>query len=251
MTGYDFQEARREWGSPPVEGRGYIPSQSVLSKSDADLRSQYETASTERYNSWRGNYADALALDQAHGAVLDYGCGYGTDSLKLAMAGNDIILADINAQNVAAARKIHQAHGFDPQTRDIREQAPFIDNPLQPNRPNVFFSAGVVHHFPYADKVMEWARSAGFDKAILLVYSDRLWRDRTSSEMPGVDESILTHPRREDFARSVDGVGHYAEPYDEARIQHKLAVGGWRLTELIKVGDKDQFYAVHLVADVG
>ncbi len=239
---YSFEDARKQWGSPPVEGRGYIPSKEALSQTDDHLRQWYKNAAAKRYVSWRGDYAAALGLDTLHGKILDYGCGFGTDSLRLALAGNEITLADINSDNTEAAARIHRAHGFDVAVATIFPDSPFIHGQIDAD---IFFSAGVMHHFPYADDVMRWACPL-FERAILLVYSDRLWRDRTGAHMIGLDENVADHPKHEVFVRSVDGVGNYAEPYDVDRIHHRLAVDDWRVTDLAPVGDSCEFWAVHM-----
>src|SRR5881296_4309055 len=115
-VGYDAMRAKAEWARPPVDDIGYIASAHMLQWSDDHLRQTVARMERTRYDvwgwrNWRNQWRDFFGLDTTHGnRILDFGCGVGLEALQFARAGNDIVVADIVADNVMLAERVLKAH---------------------------------------------------------------------------------------------------------------------------------------------
>lgn len=229
MTDSGFLERQRQaWSQPPVDDVGYIPAADLLAKPDDELRAIVEQMRATRYGGWRnhdGLWRDLMGLDEPGGLdVLDFGCGVGVEALELALAGNRVDFADINADNLHLAVRVLSLYAdripSGPLTIYLAlGEAPYIT--ADPESFDVFHCNGVLHHIPWARQIMERAhqilRPGGVVR--LMVYSDRGWREATSTEPP---DDVTTHPLHQQFVRAFDQVGEYADWYNHDRIEQRF-----------------------------
>src|SRR5262245_3600350 len=226
----DFQTQVKEWSSPPVDHlNAYIPSAKLLELEDDELRELIAAMEAERYGGWRnhgGLWRSALGLDSTHGKrVLDFGCGVGLEALQFAKTGNRISLADISKSNLELAQRVirlcaPEAHGSG--FHLVSDQYPFI---LMPRAfVDVFYCNGVLHHIWYPQEIMQraWEILAPGGEARLMVYSDYAWRNYITTEPP---EDTANDPGFSAFVRAFDQVGHYADWYDQAKVERLF--GEW------------------------
>lgn len=221
----DWSAHVEAWSHPPVDDVGYPAAADLLALPDRELRDLVEKMSRTRYEGWRnhlGLWRAVLGLDTTEDKdVLDFGCGVGVEALEYALAGNRVALADIAPDNVALAVRVLKLHAARlPHMPKIdvfvvSNEPPFIDCP--PASFDVFHCSGVLHHIPWARKVMERAhdllRPGG--EARLMVYSDEGWRLATGTEPP---DDVTAHPQFEAFVRYFDQVGDYADWYNAAKL---------------------------------
>jgi SAM-dependent methyltransferase len=207
-----------DWSAPPVDDVGYMESASLLQYPDDQLRVLVDQMRATRYGGWRnhdGKWRDVMGLDSTTGLdVLDFGCGVGVESLELALVGNQVTVADISESNLALACRVLGLYGCEPVARLlVTDTYPFI----QDGAYDVFYCNGVLHHVRWPEQVMgrahELLRPGG--EARLMVYSDRGWRNYIGTEPP---TDTASDPHFQQFVRTFDQVGSYADWYDEEKL---------------------------------
>lgn len=200
--------AATQWASPPVDDVGYISSSKLLQLSDEDLMDLVINFEQTRYKGWRnwnGNWRRVLKMDETFNSdVMDFGCGVGIEGLQYARAGNRVVPSDIVPANVELAVRVLRLMGY-PGT------------PIMPPY-DVIHCSGCLHHIPNPRSHMrdfhDMLRPGG--EVRLMLYSDWAWRLHTGMEPP---EDTLSHPMFEVYVRAMDGVGEYADWYDDAKLE--------------------------------
>lgn len=247
---YDIALALRTWGRVPVEGCGNLDSAELLSLPATDLKRLVERAATHRYERLAPEYAAALALDEpGHGrAVLDLGCGLGLDSLRLARAGWQVVLADIVLENTRLARRVLQLYGYDALRTNVALAAPFITE-RECWRIDRLHSSGVLHHTPHAAELLREARGmmrAG-GEARLMLYSDRAWTHWTGENDPDPGADPTTHLRWYEYVLGMDGnTPVYADWYSREKVRRLAEAAGWQLEDFRYLLKSEAFCAVRL-----
>jgi len=207
MTDPGFLERQRQaWSRPPVDDVGYIPATDLLAKQDGELRTIVEQMRASRYGGWRnhgGLWRDVMGLDEPGGQdILDFGCGTGVEALELALAGNRVDLADVNADNLHLAVRVLGLYADRiPRLWDLTiylalGEPPYIE--AEPESFDVFHCNGVLHHIPWARQVMERAHQILRPDGVarLMLYSDRGWiRPTTSPPTRALNGSSATSTR--------------------------------------------------------
>lgn len=218
---------RAAWASIPVDDVGYLPGASLLSLGDAELAALVGRVRAARYGGWRndgGRWTAVMRLDEAAGLrVLDYGCGLGVEALEYARAGALVSLADINQSSVDIATRVLALEGFAPEYR-VTLAGSLPDLPPGLPRFDVVHMSGVLHHIqdpvPAVMDIAGALRPGG--ELRVMVYSDRGWRDITSTDPP---QDVAGHPECMRFVRHFDQVGDWADWYDAARLESRF--GRW------------------------
>lgn len=221
MSFFDLQ--RQQWSRPPVDSIGYVPVADLLAMPDEELRATIKEANRVRYSSWRNHrnlWVDVLGLNSTTGKdVLDYGCGVGAEALVYADAGNQVMVADIVADNVKLAARVLELHGHEPGTALISDTPPYTGLPV--GSFDVVHCSGVLHHIPWARETVEHfaelLRPGG--EVRLMLYSDEGWRLATATDPP---DDVTVHPLFDQFVHYFDAVGVYADWYDQARIEQRF-----------------------------
>ncbi len=163
-----------------------------------------------------------LGLDTTTGStIVDYGCGFGLESLQFLKKGNKVYLADILLSNLDAAEYIITTMGYTVEDKLlIKNQYPFIDH----KNIDIFYSNGVLHHTPEMPSIVKRAFEVlpKDGEVRLMLYSDVAWTVKTKTEIPAINFSIEEHPEFNKFVRAMDGVGKYADWYNKEKLEYKL-----------------------------
>lgn len=207
MPDYNFQHQKEEWAKIPVDDIAYYPAHQLLAYPDKRLQEDIDLFEHIRYDpkGWRnkGNkWRESLGLDTTHDkVVLDFGCGFGIESLQFAKAGNIVIAADINPETVQLAQRVLKMSEYDCLTATITDKYPYVEIPPEIGQVAIFYSNGVLHHLPYIREVLQRAAEIAPETRIM-VYSDKAF------ELYG-----------DNFVRNMDQVGDYADWYDKEKLE--------------------------------
>lgn len=230
----DFDEQQIEaWSSPPIDGVGYVPSKTLLEKSDDELRSIILRLEEERYdvkgwrnfnNKWRRAFGYETTQDKF---VVDYGCGSGVEALQYAKNDNRVLVTDIVRDNAMLARRVLYLFGFRPEwsvSYTVEGSKGRINRFAPPKDVDVFHACGVIHHIPDPAPVLEWAsKTLKSDGEIrLMLYSDKGWEIATATKTPPIEEDVTTNPNFEKFTKTFDAVGNYADWYNADKIEYRF-----------------------------
>lgn len=228
--GFTFAEQAREWEHVPVENAGgYVSARALLERTDAELRAIAATAAASRYDEGRnpdGAWFRHLRIDATRGKhVLDFGCGFGLESLQFAQRGNRVSLVDINESSVKLAARLLAAHGLSRQTVGLwvaSDQAPYFDAPPEPV--DVFYANGVLHHIPYPREILLRACEvlAPGGEIVLMLYTDKAWEVATGEPAPAVGDDTAQNPLAPTFRRAFDCVGRWADWYSADRVRYRF-----------------------------
>lgn len=222
------------WSFPPVDDIGYISSAKLLELSDDDLADLVVNFEHTRYKGWRnwnGNWRRVLKMDSTHDmTVLDWGCGVGIEALQYARAWNVVSVTDIVPDNVALARRVIELMGYAVALR--KTHSPSV-------RYDIVHCAGALHHVPNPVDVMrEFAHLLYPGGEVrLMLYSDWAWRLHTGMEPP---EDTPSHPMFQHYVSKMDGVGDYADWYDDAKLERLF--GEWFRLENFEYLTQDMAY---------
>lgn len=232
---FTYAEQVSEWEHVPIEGEGgYVRSSVLLAEIDArspvdgdrELRRRADVAAAARYSEdWRNpdNKWVRFLHEGAAGHVLDFGCGFGLESLQLVRRGCRVTLVDINESSTRLAARMITAHGLGGSvaaTCVATDAAPYFESPAGPV--DVFYSCGVLHHVPYPREILLRACEllAPGGEIRLMLYSDKGWEITTGSPCPPVDDDTSKNPLAPKFRASFDCVGRWADWYSAARLEH-------------------------------
>jgi len=224
---YNFAAQREAWAKPPIGGRS-VASGALKGWSDEAIRMWTHQTWPRQYgqpSNFDGGYLKHLGIETTlDKTVMDFGCGFGFDSLGYARGGCKVVLADIRLDNLATARRVLMAHDFMPlESRLVTDQHPFFDDP--PEVLDVFHCSGVLHHIPYASDILRRASEvlAPDGEIRLMLYTDHLFRTMTKQEPGGIDDDVSQHPAFERYVRGCDAVGYYADWYTPEKLLKRCA----------------------------
>lgn len=223
---YSFQDATREWSRVPVDNIAYADPTELKTMPDDQFKDLVKRFEQNRYSlsGWRNHknkWRDYLGLDTTAGkTILDFGCGFGIESLQFVKTGNRVILADINQSSLDTSTRCIKAAGVQPtQTILVSGETPFFTTELIYD---IFYSNGVLHHTPRFREILKRAceNLADDGEIRLMLYSDVGWVTATNEQLPEVDEDVTTNPSFWKFVRFFDEVGTYADWYNQEKLEH-------------------------------
>lgn len=242
---YSFEEAYDAWERIPVDDFDYLSADEILGLHPKQLKELTDFALDIRWSpsQWRnldGKLAKFMDPGEANGKiVMDFGCGLGLDALIFAQHGANVILADIHPRSLLAAHRV------------LMSRIGRIANHLcitQPSYPyficdklDLFWSFGVIHHTPFADKILkracEMLKPNGVCKVIL--YSDKRWETLMHEPVPGFD--TWRHSRFREFAQKCDANNIWADWYSKLKLERICA--DFAVVESCDYISNDQFVA--------
>jgi SAM-dependent methyltransferase len=211
-----------------------------------DLVELIEAVELNRFGGWR-NWEDRwrrfFGYETTHDkVVLDYGCGIGVEALQYCRGGNDVVVADISRDNVRLAMRVCKLAGFDVASFQIVPE--MLVNPLF-GKFDVIHCCGVLHHIPDPVSVVAAMAESLEDEGELrlMVYSSQAWRLAVGTEPPEVVED---DPGFEQYWRTWDAVGGYADWYDAERLEDRF--GEWfRVREWQPLTERGEYLGAILV----
>lgn len=110
--------------------------------------------------------------------VLEVGCGIGTDTINFARAGAMVTAVDLSEESLALARKRAEVFGFADRIRFHCADAERLGETIAPERYDLIYSFGVIHHTPQpARATAEIRKFMGRDSELrLMVYAKNSWK---------------------------------------------------------------------------
>jgi len=227
MYNYNFEDQKQAWSHPPVDDIGYIDSEELLEYFDVELSELIRQLEITRYSgdrNYENKWRKYLGLDDtSNKKILDFGCGVGIEALQFAkMGSNKIHLADIVSSNLELSQRVLSLHKFEADSVNlITNKYPFVEIP---EKVDVFYCNGVLHHIPYAREIIQRALELLTEEGEirLMLYSDKGWMIQTEEPLPPIDHDITTHTYFYKFVRRFDGVGNYADWYNREKLEYKF-----------------------------
>lgn len=226
---YSFRQATKEWARVPVDNIAYADPEQLKNMPAAEFKELVKRFEENRYSisGWRNHqhkWRDYLGLDTTRNKmVLDFGCGFGIESLQFVKTGNNVILADINQSSLDTATRCLGVNGFKAlQTVLVSGEVPFFNLEGQSRAYDIFYSNGVLHHTPrFREILLRACEHLADDGEIrLMLYSDVGWVIATNEQLPEVSEDVTTNPSFWKFVRFFDEVGTYADWYNREKLEH-------------------------------
>ena len=110
--------------------------------------------------------------------VLEIGCGIGTDTINFARAGAEVTTVDLSEKSMELARKRAAVFGVQERIRFCPGNAEQLSAFVHPERYDLIYSFGVIHHTPNPDAVLEQLRkySGPGTTVKIMVYHRRSWK---------------------------------------------------------------------------
>jgi 2-polyprenyl-3-methyl-5-hydroxy-6-metoxy-1,4-benzoquinol methylase len=247
MEEYDFKKAKKHWSKPPFDGVGYVSSKMMLTFSKSKIEKFVKTFETTRYNlnCWRNHenlWRSTLGLDDTTGkTIIDFGCGFGIESLQFCYKNNEIILADISEDNLKCAEYVINTMGY--RVKELvllTNEDPFL-NPQ--NKYDIFYSCGVLHHTPNMPKIIKSALNNFKDKNDieyrLMLYSDKAWTIETG--FPLIRKIPIYQQRGfYKYCNIMDELSEYADWYDEKKL-NSILPKELEVSKYTYIGKKDRY----------
>ena|SRR5436190_8657291 len=111
--------------------------------------------------------------------VLEIGCGIGTDTINFARAGAEVTAVDLSAESLKVAQKRADLFGLSDRVEFFEANAERLSDFVQPDRYDLVYSFGVIHHSPHPSKIIEEIRKNFVDEDStlkLMVYHRNSWK---------------------------------------------------------------------------
>ena len=119
-----------------------------------------------QFDRWRGK------------KVLEIGCGIGTDTVNFARAGADVTVAELSDESMKVAQQRAEVMGVADRIRFYGGNAEELSAFVPPERYDLVYSFGVIHHSPNPERILEQIRDylkpGGTFK--LMVYNRHSWK---------------------------------------------------------------------------
>lgn len=98
------------------------------------------------FDKWRGK------------KVLEIGCGIGTDTMNFARAGAEVTAVDLSSESIKLAKKRAEVFGLSDKIQFFEANAERLSEFIPPQKYDLIYSFGVVHHSPHPEKIIEQIR---------------------------------------------------------------------------------------------
>jgi ubiquinone/menaquinone biosynthesis C-methylase UbiE len=110
--------------------------------------------------------------------VLEIGCGIGTDSISFARAGAQVTSVDLTEKSLEVARQRAQVFGLEDRIRFIQANAEKLSDSVPPDKYDLVYSFGVIHHTPRPERVLQEVRKFVTPESTvkIMVYNRWSWK---------------------------------------------------------------------------
>jgi 2-polyprenyl-3-methyl-5-hydroxy-6-metoxy-1,4-benzoquinol methylase len=110
--------------------------------------------------------------------VLEIGCGIGTDTINFARHGALVTAVDLTEKSLEVARQRARVFGLEDRIRFVEANAEQLSEYVPPERYDLVYSFGVIHHTPHPDRVLEELRKfTGPGSTVkIMVYNRWSWK---------------------------------------------------------------------------
>jgi SAM-dependent methyltransferase len=119
------------------------------------------------FDKWRGK------------KVLEIGCGIGTDTMNFARAGAEVTAVDLSRESLKLAKKRAEVFGLSDRINFYEVNAERLSDYIPPEKYDLVYSFGVVHHSPHPEKIIAEVRDnfVHSDSTLkLMVYYRYAWK---------------------------------------------------------------------------
>jgi SAM-dependent methyltransferase len=119
------------------------------------------------FDKWRGK------------KVLEIGCGIGTDTMNFARAGAQVTAVDLSSESLKLAKKRAEVFGLSDSINFYEVNAEKLSEYIPPEKYDLVYSFGVVHHSPHPEKIIAEVRDnfVHDDSTLkLMVYYRYAWK---------------------------------------------------------------------------
>lgn len=220
-----FEKVREFWNERPCNIRH--------SSKPLGTREYYDEVEARKYlvESHIPRFADFPRWEGKK--VLEIGCGIGTDTISFARAGAHVTAVDLTEKSLAVARRRAEVFGVTDRVRFLQANAEKLSDSLPPERYDLIYSFGVLHHTPRPGDVLDQLHHyAGPDTTVkIMVYNRWSWKVLWLLVVHGkfrfwnLDDLIATHSE----AQTGCPVTH---SYSRAQARQWLARHGFETTEV-------------------
>lgn len=90
--------------------------------------------------------------------VLEIGCGLGTDTINFARAGANVTAVDLSSESLALAKRRAEVFGLSDKIDFYEANAEQLSDYIPPQKFDLIYSFGVIHHSPNPGKIVEHIR---------------------------------------------------------------------------------------------
>jgi SAM-dependent methyltransferase len=110
--------------------------------------------------------------------VLEVGCGIGTDTINFARAGATVTAIDVSTESLSLARKRADVFGFQDRIRFFQADAERLSETIAPERYDLVYSFGVIHHTPHPPRAIAEIRKfmSAASELRMMVYAKNSWK---------------------------------------------------------------------------
>jgi 2-polyprenyl-3-methyl-5-hydroxy-6-metoxy-1,4-benzoquinol methylase len=110
--------------------------------------------------------------------VLEVGCGIGTDTINFARHGAQVTAVDLTEKSLEVARQRARVFGLEDRIRFVQANAEKLSEYVTPERYDLIYSFGVIHHTPNPGRVLDQLRQyVGPESTVkIMVYNRWSWK---------------------------------------------------------------------------
>ena len=111
-------------------------------------------------------------------AVLEIGCGIGTDTVNFARAGARVTVAELSDKSLEVAEKRAEVYGLADRITFYNGNAEELSTFVPPQTFDLVYSFGVIHHSPHPERIVEQVTRFVEPGSTLkvMVYNRRSWK---------------------------------------------------------------------------
>lgn len=111
-------------------------------------------------------------------AVLEVGCGIGTDTINFARAGAHVTVAELSEKSMEVAQQRAAVYGLEERITFYNGNAEKLADFVPPQTFDLVYSFGVIHHSPHPERIIE--QISGYvepgSTLKVMVYNRRSWK---------------------------------------------------------------------------